>query len=129
MALRAAFSTISLMRMKAERAEGMDVHLIPWMMISQAVLLAKMLLDRSFSSKWMKRDEQGSDEWELSESPKHFYVKDKKPAYAIQFSDVETMKEHFAKLLLGEDITGGRKGVSTALALSNAITNLAGVFV
>lgn len=83
----------------------------------------------SFSSKWMKRDEQGSDEWELSESPKHFYVKDKKPAYAIQFSDVETMKEHFAKLLLGEDITGGRKGVSTALALSNAITNLAGVFV
>ncbi|KAE8671364.1 Rop guanine nucleotide exchange factor 14 [Hibiscus syriacus] len=51
----------------------------------------------SFSSKWMKRDEQ----------------------------DVETMKANFAKLLLGEDITGGRKGVSTALALSNAITNLA----
>ncbi|TYH06692.1 hypothetical protein ES288_A08G174100v1 [Gossypium darwinii] len=78
----------------------------------------------SFSSKWMKRDEQGSDEWELSESPKHFYVKEK-PAYSFQSSDVETMKENFAKLLLGEDITGGRKGVSTALALSNAITNLA----
>ncbi|KAK8639906.1 hypothetical protein V6N13_138272 [Hibiscus sabdariffa] len=78
----------------------------------------------SFSSKWMKKDEQGLDEWELSESPKHFYVKEK-PAYPIQFSDVETMKENFAKLLLGEDITGGRKGVSTALALSNAITNLA----
>ncbi|MBA0634948.1 hypothetical protein Godav_000148 [Gossypium davidsonii] len=78
----------------------------------------------SFSSKWMKRDEQGSDEWELSESPEHFYVKEK-PAYSIQSSDVETMKENFAKLLLGEDITGGRKGVSTALALSNAITNLA----
>ncbi|KAK8505035.1 hypothetical protein V6N12_073800 [Hibiscus sabdariffa] len=78
----------------------------------------------SFSSKWMKRDEQGLDEWELPESPKHFYVKEK-PAYPIQFSDVETMKENFAKLLLGEDITGGRKGVSTALALSNAITNLA----
>ncbi|KAH1106688.1 hypothetical protein J1N35_010456 [Gossypium stocksii] len=78
----------------------------------------------SFSSKWMKRDEQGSDEWELSESPKNFYVKEK-PAYSIQSSDVETMKENFAKLLLGEDITGGRKGVSTALALSNAITNLA----
>ncbi|KAG4188197.1 hypothetical protein ERO13_A08G148100v2 [Gossypium hirsutum] len=72
----------------------------------------------------MKRDEQGSDEWELSESPKHFYVKEK-PAYSFQSSDVETMKENFAKLLLGEDITGGRKGVSTALALSNAITNLA----
>ncbi|OMO93722.1 Plant specific Rop nucleotide exchanger, PRONE [Corchorus olitorius] len=80
----------------------------------------------SFSSHWMtmKRDEQGSDEWELSDSPKKFYVKDK-PTCAIPFSDVETMKEKFAKLLLGEDVTGGRKGVSTALALSNAITNLA----
>ncbi|XP_039029963.1 rop guanine nucleotide exchange factor 14-like [Hibiscus syriacus] len=81
----------------------------------------------SFSSKWMKRDEQGLDELDLSESPKHFYVKEK-PAYPIQFSDVEIMKENFAKLLLGEDITGGRKGVSTALALSNAIINLAGKF-
>jgi hypothetical protein len=36
------------------------------------------------------------------------------------------MKEKFAKLLLGEDITGGRNGLSPALALSNAITNLAG---
>ncbi|PSS01270.1 Rop guanine nucleotide exchange factor like [Actinidia chinensis var. chinensis] len=80
----------------------------------------------SFSSHWtmMKRDEQGLDEWEVTESPKHFYVKEK-PVYSVQFSDVETMKERFAKLLLGEDITGGRKGLSTALALSNAITNLA----
>ncbi|KAF5749117.1 hypothetical protein HS088_TW04G01079 [Tripterygium wilfordii] len=80
----------------------------------------------SFSSKWltMKRDDQGLDEWDVSESPQHFYVKEK-PARAIQFSDAETMKENFAKLLLGEDITGGSKGLSTALALSNAITNLA----
>ncbi|XP_043723822.1 rho guanine nucleotide exchange factor 8-like [Telopea speciosissima] len=35
------------------------------------------------------------------------------------------MKERFAKLLLGEDMSGGGKGVSSALALSNAITNLA----
>ncbi|CAN4105199.1 unnamed protein product [Withania somnifera] len=35
------------------------------------------------------------------------------------------MKEKFAKLLLGEDVTGGSKGISTALALSNAIMNLA----
>ncbi|KAL6000682.1 Rho guanine nucleotide exchange factor 8 [Asimina triloba] len=35
------------------------------------------------------------------------------------------MKEKFAKLLLGEDMLGGGKGVSSALALSNAITNLA----
>ncbi|GMP81783.1 hypothetical protein CsSME_00036379 [Camellia sinensis var. sinensis] len=34
------------------------------------------------------------------------------------------MKERFAKLLLGEDMSGGGKGVCTALAVSNAITNL-----
>ncbi|KAK2661941.1 hypothetical protein Ddye_000515 [Dipteronia dyeriana] len=80
----------------------------------------------SFSFNWLtvKRDEQGSDEWEIPESPQHFYVKEK-PHYAVRFSDVETMKENFAKLLLGEDVTGGRIGVTTALALSNAITNLA----
>ncbi|XP_059287565.1 rop guanine nucleotide exchange factor 12-like [Lycium ferocissimum] len=42
-----------------------------------------------------------------------------------QPSDTEMMKEKFAKLLLGEDMSGGGKGVSSALALSNAITNLA----
>ncbi|KAL6140883.1 hypothetical protein ACLB2K_059175 [Fragaria x ananassa] len=42
-----------------------------------------------------------------------------------QQSDIEQMKERFAKLLLGEDMSGGGKGVSSALALSNAITNLA----
>lgn len=41
-------------------------------------------------------------------------------------SDMELMKERFTKLLLGEDMSGGGKGVSSALALSNAITNLAG---
>ncbi|KAI3805636.1 hypothetical protein L1987_28196 [Smallanthus sonchifolius] len=35
------------------------------------------------------------------------------------------MKEKFSKLLLGEDMSGGGKGVSSALALSNVITNLA----
>ncbi|MBA0720106.1 hypothetical protein Goshw_019062 [Gossypium schwendimanii] len=40
-------------------------------------------------------------------------------------SDMDQMKEKFAKLLLGEDMSGGGKGVSSALALSNAITNLA----
>lgn len=82
----------------------------------------------SFSSKWlsMKRDDQEVDEWAVPDCHQHFCVKEK-PAYSIQFSDVETMKEKFAKLLLGEDVTGGRNGHSTALALSNAITNLAGV--
>ncbi|KAE9621373.1 putative PRONE domain-containing protein [Lupinus albus] len=39
--------------------------------------------------------------------------------------EMEQMKERFAKLLLGEDMSGGGKGVSSALALSNAFTNLA----
>lgn len=42
-------------------------------------------------------------------------------------SEMEQMKERFAKLLLGEDMSGGGKGVSSALALSNALTNLAGM--
>ncbi|CAK9326226.1 unnamed protein product [Citrullus colocynthis] len=39
-------------------------------------------------------------------------------------SEMEMMKERFAKLLLGEDMSGSGKGVSTALAISNSITNL-----
>uniref|UniRef100_A0A2P2LH96 PRONE domain-containing protein n=1 Tax=Rhizophora mucronata TaxID=61149 RepID=A0A2P2LH96_RHIMU len=42
----------------------------------------------------------------------------------IDLSELEMMKERFAKLLLGEDMSGGGKGVCTALAISNAITNL-----
>jgi hypothetical protein len=38
------------------------------------------------------------------------------------------MKEKFAKLLLGEDMSGGAKGVCTAMAISNAITNLSGTY-
>ncbi|PIN18722.1 hypothetical protein CDL12_08602 [Handroanthus impetiginosus] len=39
-------------------------------------------------------------------------------------SEMEMMKERFAKLLLGEDMSGSGKGVSPALTISNAITNL-----
>ncbi|ESQ40508.1 hypothetical protein EUTSA_v10013012mg [Eutrema salsugineum] len=42
----------------------------------------------------------------------------------VNISDVDMMKERFAKLLLGEDMSGSGKGVCTALAISNAITNL-----
>ncbi|KNA07812.1 hypothetical protein SOVF_168440 [Spinacia oleracea] len=42
----------------------------------------------------------------------------------FNISEMEMMKERFAKLLLGEDMSGSGKGVSTALAVSNAITNL-----
>ncbi|GJN15202.1 hypothetical protein PR202_gb02096 [Eleusine coracana subsp. coracana] len=40
-------------------------------------------------------------------------------------SDAEMVRDKFSKLLLGEDMSGTGKGVSSALALSNAITNLA----
>ena len=43
-------------------------------------------------------------------------------------TEVDMMKERFAKLLLGEDMSGSGKGVCTALAISNAITNLCGMF-
>ena len=43
-----------------------------------------------------------------------------------KFAEIDMMKEKFAKLLLGEDMSGGGKGVCTALAISNAITNLSG---
>lgn len=41
-----------------------------------------------------------------------------------KISDMEMMKERFAKLLLGEDMSGSGRGVCSALAISNAITNL-----
>ena len=44
----------------------------------------------------------------------------------IFLTEMELMKERFAKLLLGEDMSGSGKGVSTALAISNSITNLCG---
>ncbi|VVB02215.1 unnamed protein product [Arabis nemorensis] len=65
-----------------------------------------------------------SDDWDFETSPKHLYTK-AKHGYSLCYSDVEAMKERFSKLLLGEDVTGGCKGVQTALALSNAITHLA----
>lgn len=41
-------------------------------------------------------------------------------------TEVELMKDRFARLLLGEDMSGEGKGVCSALAISNAITNLSG---
>ena len=45
---------------------------------------------------------------------------------SLNIAEIEMMKKRFAKLLLGEDLSGGGKGVSSALAISNAITNLSG---
>lgn len=41
-------------------------------------------------------------------------------------TELDVMKERFAKLLLGEDMSGSGKGVCTAVTISNAITNLYG---
>ncbi|KAL7118471.1 hypothetical protein ACP275_02G003700 [Erythranthe tilingii] len=56
---------------------------------------------------------------------KDVVVWDEKPhKRSSDLSEIDMMKERFAKLLLGEDMSGGGKGVCTALAISNAITNL-----
>lgn len=80
----------------------------------------------SFSSKWLpsKNGEHSCDDLSLSGRSKHFNAKEK-PGYVYCHLDVEAMKEKFSKLLLGEDVTGGCKGVQVALALSNAVTHLA----
>ncbi|KAF9625820.1 hypothetical protein IFM89_027263 [Coptis chinensis] len=78
----------------------------------------------SFSSQCLVNKHGLDEQEEISKSPQHMYLKEKQ-SISIQTFDVETMKEKFSKLLLGEDITGGRNGLTTALALSNAITNLA----
>ncbi|XP_074555583.1 rop guanine nucleotide exchange factor 7-like [Curcuma longa] len=42
----------------------------------------------------------------------------------VSLTQIELMKERLSKLLLGEDMSGCGKGVCTALAISNAVTNL-----
>lgn len=82
----------------------------------------------SFSSLWtiMKKDDQCQDEWNFSATPQHPHAKSEKQQHNGPVSDLDTMKEKFAMLLLGEDVTGGTMGICTALALSNAINSLAG---
>ncbi|GFP86283.1 rop guanine nucleotide exchange factor 7 [Phtheirospermum japonicum] len=66
---------------------------------------------------------QHSDNSEEIEEP-HLEDKRKLDKQGSSLSETEMMKERFAKLLLGEDMSGCGNGVCTALALSNAITNL-----
>lgn len=42
-------------------------------------------------------------------------------------ADMQLFKSRISKLLLGEDMSGCGKGVTTALAISNSITNLFGM--
>ncbi|KAH1057197.1 hypothetical protein J1N35_035262 [Gossypium stocksii] len=69
-------------------------------------------------------DDDGMDIRNEEQSMVHQNVGAGTPHHDLQ-SDMEMMKERFAKLLLGEDMSGGGKGVYSALALSNAVTNLA----
>ncbi|KAH8948413.1 hypothetical protein BDL97_11G092600 [Sphagnum fallax] len=58
-------------------------------------------------------------------SGRHTYMREQTMEKRVTpLTEVEMMKEKFAKLLLGEDMSGGAKGVCTAMAISNAITNL-----
>lgn len=59
-----------------------------------------------------------------SETKTHVDSQSKAKKMIAKVSEMEMMKERFGKLLLGEDMSGSGKGVCTALAISNAITNL-----
>ncbi|XP_027332312.1 rop guanine nucleotide exchange factor 5-like isoform X1 [Abrus precatorius] len=68
-------------------------------------------------SKCRKSDEKENEPVSHLEDTKFVSISSK-------MSGVDAMKERFAKLLLGEDMSGSGKGVCAALAISNAITNL-----
>ncbi|OEL33155.1 Rop guanine nucleotide exchange factor 14 [Dichanthelium oligosanthes] len=80
----------------------------------------------SFSSHCLSKQEEHSlDELGTPIAVHLLPFKGKKPVtYTLSASDIEIMKEKFAKLLLGDDTSGGARGVCTALALSNGIINL-----
>ncbi|GJT90610.1 Rop guanine nucleotide exchange factor 3-like protein [Tanacetum coccineum] len=56
--------------------------------------------------------------------PNKFDVEDRLETLEPMDLELEMMKERFSKLLLGEDMSGSGKGVSTAVTVSNAITNI-----
>ncbi|KAI3494949.1 hypothetical protein L1887_37015 [Cichorium endivia] len=60
----------------------------------------------------------------LIKSNHKFETEDKPENHEPMDLELEMMKERFSKLLLGEDMSGSGKGVSTAVTVSNAITNL-----
>lgn len=88
---------------------------------------SKEALSSSFSSCHVSRKQEEEnllDGWETIHNL-HLCSKGKLPiTCTMHHLDVQAMKVRFARLLLGEDTSGGTKGVSSALALSNAITNL-----
>ncbi|XP_031483154.1 rop guanine nucleotide exchange factor 14 [Nymphaea colorata] len=79
----------------------------------------------SFSFPLLPTKEEAKQSRECDPLNSQRFLVTEKPSYTLQLDDIIAMKERFSKLLLGEDMSGGCKGLSTALALSNAITNLA----
>lgn len=72
-----------------------------------------------------KSDMPHSASPDISETVQKPHLDDRKlEKQGSSLSDIEMMKERFSKLLLGEDMSGSGNGVCTALAISNAITNL-----
>lgn len=80
----------------------------------------------SLSFPWLPSKDEAKQSREYEPVNSRRVCMTEKPSYTMQLEDINAMKERFSKLLLGEDMSGGCKGLSTALALSNAITNLAG---
>ncbi|KAJ7300242.1 hypothetical protein O6H91_Y029900 [Diphasiastrum complanatum] len=70
------------------------------------------------------RHEKLSNSHKLSPTYSKPMWEERRERRETEVSEVELMKERFARLLLGEDMSGGGRGVCTALAISNAITNL-----
>ncbi|KAK4744643.1 hypothetical protein SAY87_010955 [Trapa incisa] len=100
---------------------------------SETSAFSEIIEDRSCSS------EASPSQWPIINSGRHnpkvlssrlglnhlqHDPEEKLASLEIVDSELEMVKERFAKLLLGEDMSGSGKGVCTALTISNAITNL-----
>ncbi|KAE9596166.1 hypothetical protein Lal_00030754 [Lupinus albus] len=75
-------------------------------------------------SKCSKSDEKENHHSQLDSDGTKFTTIRSKVSGKFVGTEIDMMKERFAKLLLGEDMSGSGKGVCTAMAISNAITNL-----
>ncbi|XP_023549017.1 rop guanine nucleotide exchange factor 3-like [Cucurbita pepo subsp. pepo] len=84
---------------------------------SRTISDASAFSDNSFCTPLAIPARQGTGKYKITNG-------DKVDDQDAMDSEMEMMKERFAKLLLGEDMSGSGKGVCTAVTISNAITNL-----
>ncbi|KAH6798181.1 RHO guanyl-nucleotide exchange factor 7 [Perilla frutescens var. hirtella] len=92
--------------------------------ISSSDFLASEVMSNDESSSFQDSSSPPSTSEASEEADKAHVDKIKFEKQGSSLSEFEMMKERFSKLLLGEDMSGCGNGVCTALALSNAITNL-----